>query len=223
MKVWMNVEMKWVYEGLSEGVDGELRDCENPSELMNNIFITQEAGKEHVNEEEYMTDELDSGAGDDSCDDRPSVIRFKEDGVLSKHFTFKVGMEFSSLKQFNKVILEHNMLIGKEVSRVLTTTIFRIKTLFHKHKCGRRFFNKSVKVEWVAKVIIDGSKNNTKMKLNEVVAYVRLRCATEIPYCIAFKARQLARQVVERDYNKKYNLFWSYGVELRTVSPGKKN
>lgn len=104
-----------VDEGLNEGVDGEPRDGENPSEPPNNIFITQEMGKEHVSEEEYMTDELDSGANDDSCDDRPSVIRFKEDDALSKHFNFKVGMEFSSLEQFKKAILEHNVLIGREV------------------------------------------------------------------------------------------------------------
>lgn len=33
-------------------------------------------------------------------------------------------------------------------NRVLTSTTSWIKTLFHKHKCGRQFFNKSVKVEW---------------------------------------------------------------------------
>lgn len=57
-------------------------------------------------------------------------------------------------------------------SVVLTTTTFRIKTLFDKHKCGIKLFNKSAKAEWVANVIVDGLKNNTKMKLNEVVADV---------------------------------------------------
>lgn len=61
-----------------------------------------------------MTNELDSGADDDRCDDMSSVIRFKEDDALSKHFTFKVGMEFVHL-QFKKAILEHNILIGREV------------------------------------------------------------------------------------------------------------
>lgn len=35
-------------------------------------------GKENVIEEDYMTNELDSGADDDNYDDRPSVIRFNE-------------------------------------------------------------------------------------------------------------------------------------------------
>ncbi|CAK8530878.1 unnamed protein product [Lathyrus sativus] len=105
-------------------------------------------GKEHVIEDAYMTDELDSGDDDDSCDERPCVIKFNQEESLSKDFVFKVGMEFSSL-----------------CSRVLTSTIFRIKTLFAKHKYGRQFFNKSDKAEWVAKVIVDGLKNNSRIRL----------------------------------------------------------
>ncbi|KAI5446061.1 hypothetical protein KIW84_014053 [Lathyrus oleraceus] len=209
-----------VDDGLNEGVDGEPRDGENPSKPTNNIFITQEMGKVHVIEEEHMTEEPDSWEDDDSCDDRPSVIRFKEDDSLSKHCTLKVGMEFSSLEQFKKAILEHNVLNGREVSRVLTTTTFRIKTLFHKDKCGRWFFNKSAKAKWVTKVIVNGLKNNTKMKLNEVVTNVRLRYVTKVPYCRAFKARKLAREIVEEDSSKQYNLLWSYSSELVGTSPG---
>ncbi|XP_058724923.1 uncharacterized protein LOC131596316 [Vicia villosa] len=252
----IEVEDDGVDEGIHGGDDGQAEggddgqaegtDDGQASEKPDNIFITDEMGKEHVIDEEYLTDELDSGADDDSCDDRPTTIRFKEDDGLSKNFKFKVGMEFSSLKQFKKVVLEHNVLNGREVkfekndadrcrvvcnekkicnytvlcSRVLKTTTFRIKTLFHKHKCGRHFFNKSAKAEWVAKVIVDGLKNNTKMKLNEVVADVRLKYATEIPGCRAFKARQLARRIVEGDSSKQYSLLWSYGAELRRASSG---
>lgn len=72
-------------------------------------------------------------------------------------------MEFPSLNQFKSVILEHNVLNGRDVrfekndavrckvvckdkkhcdyivlcSKVLTSTTFIIKTLFQKHKCGR--------------------------------------------------------------------------------------
>lgn len=151
-----------------------------------------------------MTGELDSEGDDESCDERPCLIRFNVEDSLSKDFVFKVEMKFSSLKQFKDVILEHNILNDVDVrfekndgsickvvcknkekcnyivlcSRVLTSTIFKIKILFLKHKCGRQFFNKSAKAEWVAKVIFDGLKNNTKMKLSEVVTNVRLRFAT---------------------------------------------
>ncbi|CAL5202057.1 unnamed protein product [Lathyrus oleraceus] len=185
-------------------------------------------GKEHVTEYPYMTDELDSRGDDDSCDERTCVIRSNEEDTLSKDFDFKVEMEFSSLKQFKDVILEHDVLNGRDVrfekndanrcrvvckdngkcnyivlcSRVLTSTTFRIKTLFTKHKCGRQFLNKSAKAEWVSKVIINGFKNNIKMKLNNVVAYVRLRYATAIPCYGAFTARHISRHIIEGDSSK---------------------
>ncbi|KAI5394613.1 hypothetical protein KIW84_061306 [Lathyrus oleraceus] len=40
---------------------------------------------------------------------------YNEEEALSKDFTFKVGMELSSLENFKKDILEHNVLNGREV------------------------------------------------------------------------------------------------------------
>ncbi|CAI8610184.1 unnamed protein product [Vicia faba] len=142
-------------------------------------FTTVEMQREHVIEDDYITDKLDIGADDDSDDGRPSMI-----------------------------------------SRVLRTTSFRIKTLFQKHKYGRKFFNKNANADWVSRVIIDKLKNNSGMKLNEVVADVRLRFAIEIIRCKAFKARQLARKVVEGDSAKQYSMLWSDGAELRRASKG---
>ncbi|XP_058739575.1 uncharacterized protein LOC131611665 [Vicia villosa] len=209
-------------------------------------LISDEMDREHVIDDGYMTDDIDSGADDDSADERPPVIRFNEGEKLRKEFQFKVGMEFASLKQFKKAVLEHNVLNGREVrfakndltrcrvvckdkkqcdytvlcSRVLRTTTFRIKTLYAKHKCGRKFFNKNANADWVSRVIVDKLKNNSGMKLNEVVADVRLRYSTEITGCRAFKARQLARKVVEGDSAKQYSMLWSYGAELRRASVG---
>lgn len=63
-------------------------------------------------------------------------------------------------------------------------------------------------------------KNNIKMKVNDVVAEVRPRYAIDILSCRAFKARYLARKIVEVDSRKQYSLLWSYGAELRRVSLG---
>lgn len=141
-------------------------------------------GKEHTMEEYYMTDELDSGADGDKCEDMLVVIKFNEEEAIRKDFIFKVGMRFSSLKQLKKAILEYNVLNDtKDIfakndakrcrfvctrkihynyivlcNRVLRTTTYKVKALFHKHKCGRQFFNKNVKGDWVAKMIIDKLK-----------------------------------------------------------------
>ncbi|KAI5435427.1 hypothetical protein KIW84_022019 [Lathyrus oleraceus] len=71
--------------------------------------------KEHVIEENYMTDELDIGADEDSCKDMSVLIMFNEEEPMTKDFIFKDEMEFSSLKQFKKVILLYNILNGWEV------------------------------------------------------------------------------------------------------------
>ncbi|XP_058746137.1 uncharacterized protein LOC131619011 [Vicia villosa] len=240
-------EMMKDFEEEMIGVDAEPTKQNVPcgsSRQCAKVFVTEELGKQHVIEDEYMTDELDSGAEDDSSDERPCVIRFNEEDKLGKEYVFKVGMEFRSLRQFKDTILEHNVLNGRDIkfekndsnrcrvvckdnkkcnykilcSRVLSTATFRIKTLFDKHKCGRQFFNKSAKAEWVAKVIVDGLKNISKMKLNEVVADIRSRYSTEIPGCRAFKARQIARQIVEGDSSKQFSMLWSYGAELKRAS-----
>ncbi|CAI8598941.1 unnamed protein product [Vicia faba] len=81
--------------------DGEPRtknvdDSETPYVPPKNIFIIQEMGKEHVIEEEYMSNEIDNGVDDDNYDEMPSVIRFNEEYALIKDFTFK-GLEWSFL------------------------------------------------------------------------------------------------------------------------------
>lgn len=52
-----------------------------------------------------MTNELDIGASENSCKDMVVVIRLNEEKSMTKNFTFKVGIGFSSLKQFKKAIL----------------------------------------------------------------------------------------------------------------------
>ena len=209
-------------------------------------LITPEMEKEHVIEDEYMTDELDS-ASDNSSDGegRPAIVRFREDEEMTEKFKFKVGMEFSSLKQFKSAILEHNVLNGNEVkfkkndarrcrviskqkekckylvlcSRVVRTTTFKIKTLLPKHTCGWAFWNKNANAEWVAKEVFDRMKNN-KMQINDVVDDINQRFSVEIPGTGAFKARKLAVQLVEGDSSKQYSLLWSYSAELRRASNG---
>lgn len=134
---------------------------------------------------------------------------------MTKEITFKIRMDFSSLKKFKKVVLEYNVLNGREFifakndarrckvvckhkmhcnyivlcGMVLRSTKYKVSTLFHKHKCGRQFFNKSVNADWVAKMIVDKLKNNNKKKLNEVVSDVKFRFSIEITGCRDLKSR----------------------------------
>ncbi|XP_058742407.1 uncharacterized protein LOC131614886 [Vicia villosa] len=58
------------------------------------------------------------------------------------------------------------------------------------------------------------------MKLNEVVADIRSRYSPKIPGCRAFKARQIARQIVEGDSSNQFSMLWSYGADLKRASAG---
>ncbi|KAI5447994.1 hypothetical protein KIW84_015434 [Lathyrus oleraceus] len=124
------------------------------------LYLFVEMEKEHVIEENCMTDELDSGENEDSCDDKLVLIKFNEEEPMTKDFTLRLKWRFSALKQFKKVILQYCVLNGVHVR-------------FAKNDSVRQFFNKSVKDEWVAKMIFDNLENNSKMKLNEVVSNVR--------------------------------------------------
>ncbi|CAI8606233.1 unnamed protein product [Vicia faba] len=153
-------------EDMGEGAGiGGVDNGDGTSQMDNGQGIHKELNtadmqREHVIEDDYITNELDSGADDDSDDGRPSVIRFNEHENLIKEFKFKVGMKISSLKQFKKPVLEHNVLNGREV-RFAKNDGTRIKTLFHKHKYGGKFFNKNANADWVSRVIVDKLKNNS--------------------------------------------------------------
>jgi len=211
-----------------------------------NIIISDKANL-HVIDEEYLADELDSASDvDTDGEGRPPIVRFNSEEVMTQTFKFKVGMEFSSLKQFKDAILEHNVLNSREVkfvkndkdrcrvvckkkiecrylvfcSRVVRTTTFKVKTLKPKHTCGMVIENKNAKSEWVAKKILGRMNNDNDMKLDQVINEVRTRYSIEIPTCRAFRARQIARQLVEGDSSRQYSLLWSYSAELHRASSG---
>jgi hypothetical protein len=125
-------------------------------------FLTDDELEKHNIEDGYSTEELDSYEDESDCDDlpKPKIDKFnKED--MCKSFKFRVGMEFNSLQEFKEAILEHSVLIGRQVkfvkndatrvrvickqkcnfvafvSRVGKSTTYKMKTLKGKHTCGR--------------------------------------------------------------------------------------
>lgn len=175
----------------------------------------------------------------------PAFPRFKKDD-MAKGFVFKLGMEFVSLKEFKEAILEHNVLNGREikfikndakrvrvkckqegcpytafVSRVGTQHTYRLKTYVPHHTCGRVFNNSNAKSKWVAKVVIDRMKSTTSdVKLSDIISEIRNNYSTGITMSRAWKAKCMAKDVVDGDAAMQYNLLWSYAAELRRVNRG---
>lgn len=63
------------------------------------------------------------------------MIRSNEKYVMIDNFTFKIGMEFSSLKQFKDEVLEHSMLNVKKVRFVKDDGRMCMGVCKHKKKC----------------------------------------------------------------------------------------
>jgi hypothetical protein len=88
------------------------------------------------------------------------------------------------------------------VSRVVRTHTFRVKTLVQKHTCGRVFQNKSTTSGWVTKVLVEKMKNSEIFNINQVVGEIRTKFSTSITPSRAFKARKMARKIVDGDIEK---------------------
>lgn len=58
-------------------------------------------------------------------------------------------------------------------------------------------------------------KNYEKVKLNEVVGEVRTQFSTKITGSIAFKEKQIAKEIVEGNSSRPYSLLWSHSAELK--------
>ncbi|KAJ1399869.1 hypothetical protein SESBI_29991 [Sesbania bispinosa] len=134
-----------------------------PNDANTEIFLPENVERIHDMEEEYISDELESG--DDSDVDggeRPRYPKFREEDMCKE---FRVGR----------------------------TTTYRLKTLVARHTCGRVFGNNNAKVGWVAKVIVNKMRSNNKVTLKEVVDDIRTTYSTGITISRAFKARQIAK------------------------------
>lgn len=106
------------------------------------------------------------------------------------------------------------------VSRVVRTHTFRVKTLVQKHTCGRVFQNKSTTSGWVTKVLVEKMKNSETFNINQVVGEIRTKFSTSITPSRAFKARKMARKIVDGDIEKQYSMIWSYSAELQRACKG---
>lgn len=83
-------------------------------------------GHDHDIDDTYISEELESRAKWDSdfdggCDRR--VLKFREEDMC-KDFKWKIGMDFSSLKQFKDAILEHSVLNCKKVKFVKNDQVY---------------------------------------------------------------------------------------------------
>ena len=75
---------------------------------------TQQSTDNHEIDANYSTNELDSDVDIADGEGGRKYPIFRGEGMC-KEFKFKLGMEFSSLKQFKQALMEHSVLNDGEI------------------------------------------------------------------------------------------------------------
>ncbi|XP_058779616.1 uncharacterized protein LOC131653480 [Vicia villosa] len=195
-------------------------------------------------EEEYLSEELNSSNPDNSEDDKkPKFEKFKKE-QLTKDFKFKWGMEFTSLNDFRDAIREWTVLNGREItfvknegyrvrdeckakcsflmlcSKVGHKHTYAIKTIKDTHTCARVLDNKTANSKWVAKAVVKKMQTCDNLRICDIIQDMRQNYGVGITVGRAWKAKMIARQMIEGDADKQYSNLWRYAAELHRVSAG---
>ncbi|XP_050888646.1 uncharacterized protein LOC127093787 [Lathyrus oleraceus] len=204
----------------------------------------EEPNKSMDSDDVYYSDELNSSDPDDSCDEeRPKYARFRKEH-LNKDFIFKWGMEFNTLDDFRAAIREWSVLNGREISfvknegdrvrvvckhkcgfLVLCSKVghketFAIKTLVHKHTCARVLNNKSASSKWVAKHVVKRMQTSDTVRIRDIIQDMRQTYSVGITVAKAWRAKLIAKKIIEGDADNQYASIWRYAEELRRVNHG---
>ncbi|XP_039682969.1 uncharacterized protein [Medicago truncatula] len=200
-------------------------------------------GKDVVDEEidrDYLSEEFGSSDPDDSNDETIKYDQFRM-VHLNKDFKFKIGMEFNTLVEFKEAIIEWNVLNGYQIkmpknesyrvrvecrdqcgykvlcSKVGDMRTFQIKTLEGPHTCAPVLENKSANSRWVAKKVVPKMQVTKKMSVQEVFNEMVVNYGVGITMDRAWRARKIAKSIIEGDADKQYAMIKRYAAELKRV------
>ncbi|CAJ2652425.1 unnamed protein product [Trifolium pratense] len=207
--------------------------CNVPDSSLNDQFVM---------ETEYVSEELGSSDPDDSDNEKgPKYDLFRMED-LNKDYKFKKDLQFKSLEEFKEAIMKWNVFQGRNikfvkndkervrvvckkkcgfvalVSRVGGKHTFMMKTWHGIHSCTRDPNNKTATAKWVAQLILNTMSTSDHMKVNDILTHVRKNFSVNISFWRAWKAKQMAKEIVEGNAARQYNLLWRYSAELRRVS-----
>lgn len=84
-------------------------------------------------------------------------------------------------------------------SKVGRSTTYKVKTYRPKNICGRAFKNINATSKWVSKVVVESLRTRNDVKLAQIIDDVRFKYSIGICLVVAWKARMIARAIVDRD------------------------
>lgn len=72
--------------------------------------------------------------------------------------------------------------------------------------------------KWVAKTVAARMASSNVVKIQDIVYEIRSNFSIGITMSRAWKAKQIAKALIEGDVVKQYILLWRYSAELRIVN-----
>ncbi|XP_058748392.1 uncharacterized protein LOC131621369 [Vicia villosa] len=234
-------------EGLGDSEDGRATGLEDGFEDIDVSVHMKEAPslsdvmrgskkKEMEDEDEYVTDELDSSDPDLSDEDKVHKFeKFKKEH-FNKNFKFEWGMEFNSLDEFREAIREWSVLNGREIkfvknesyrvrvecrakcgflilcSKVGHKHTFAIKTIFDKHTCARVLDNRSASSRWVVKAVVKKMQTSQSVRITDIIQDLRQNFSMGITFARAWKAKLIAKRILEGDADRQKDSRTKTGV-----------
>ncbi|XP_058765869.1 uncharacterized protein LOC131639388 [Vicia villosa] len=163
---------------------------------------------------------------------------------LGRDYEFKLGMEFNSLVDFKDAIIEWSVLNGREItfvknerdrvrveckgkcgflalcSKVGSSKTYQIKTWVGTHSCARVLNNRCAKSKWVAKYVVNKMQSSEKVKIADIIQDIRKTYSVGITPSRAWKAKEIAKGIVEGDAVRQYAMVWRYAAELKRACAG---
>lgn len=155
-----------------------------------------------------------------------------------------VDLKFKTFREFKDAVAHHSIPNGRETnylkndrkrcrigckkecdflvmaSKVGGSQTFKIKSWVSKHTCGRVCDNKNAASRWISNMIVVKYMPILNVKLNEIEDDVRQNNSVGITPWKTFKARKMAKEVLEGDSSKQYSILWSYCADSKDSCVG---
>ncbi|XP_058769018.1 uncharacterized protein LOC131642868 [Vicia villosa] len=214
-----------------EGIDIGLPMKETPKGLE---FISEPKEKK-CEEDEYISDELESSDPDLSDSEKGKVQKFEKfrKDHLNKDFKFQWGMQFNSLDEFRYAIREWSVLNGREITftknesdrvRVVCKAncgfLMLCSKVGHKRTFVRVLDNKSANSRWVAKAVLKKMQSSQDVRITDIIQDLRQNYSVGITVARAWKEKLIAKKMLEGDADRQYAILRRYAAELHRANTG---
>lgn len=105
-------------------------------------------------------------------------------------------------------------------SKMVHKHTYVMKTLVDTHTCVRVLNNRYAGSKWMAKVVVKRIQTSEIASICDIMQDIRQNLSVGISVARAWRAKLIAKKIIERGVDKKYANLWRYVVELRRVNLG---